>query len=1352
MSALPKSSDNAKSSSSVANHQGRHQKLLRSKDKQSNESPFFSVNGKKGSFFQPSLAVNRVDDPYEREADKTAEKVTHTIHSGKGEDFFPPNPQAPGASSPDLSRSSFFQRKPAFESPSEMDLNTAANPGIQRSMAQKSSNSEKGGEASPKLGHQLNESKGSGQALSDLTKSRMEPAFGTDFSGTRLHTGDEAVQMNKDLNSQAFTSGNDIYFNQNKYNPETKEGDSLLAHELTHTIQQGAASKNNLVQSKPENANTARKKEQTVAQSDSEGTSQSLTPVDISTAFVPSPAMADYLDEKGRRKYVDVPVKIGKVTDGIIKVKQRKSAKGTEPATYWIKSKQYLPYNRIDFLNTFQVAGMEPVISLNTRNPNNISGTVALKKGNTVYDGKNDLIKQINRNLNRLGLLGLKPISAKLENSVTNGIVTLKASDLKTTVAGYLDAEGGFGLVGDRFVFELDTHVDVNGLAQGDFKIARNEKGQLAGEGEIAVAIANLNGKVRVTYIAGDVTILGTVGIESEKFSGSISIMVADKAIAKQTMMAALEVKSIENEKKKGPSPKAAKKKTKKNQVVIGWGTVTARITPWLEGTAKVGVDDQGQVTIVGTIEVPSEVELMEQKGKKITLFTVEIKAGYGIPLVGQVGLFASIGMFINSGFGPLVLRNVKFEGTYSTDPSVLQNFLITGTLGISAFAIIGLEAKAGVFVTLIGHDIKAGIKVIAAAGIRAYAEATPTFEYAEKTGPAGGKVGEAWLKGHFEAAAQLFLKLAGAFFVELDSPWWSPAPDKTWEYPLGDVEYPLGPSLGIGGDVAWLVGSPEVPELKFSPVDFDPDKFTSDIMGDPPPGKGGGKGGKQKGKGKWEDKSQKKGKEEKPEVKKDNKGLQGKKKEDTSKWPDEKRYMRALGKIGELGDKSKKQAITYKALASKLKRLKQQYRIDQVAAKNKKDGSVDVFVKHAKQNNKRNLIQIKLMSEAERQKLIEATKKELQLKQESKADPKSKTIGESEAKAVAQEVAGKQMVVEDIKVVDGKETWDYQLDLGDKSISLKGLRKTTGKMELSKEDIKIHEKFLEEIKKELAKQPSKKPKTFLKFYSIKKKESLELEKMYQKKLKKGIIISINLSPFEKDKKDNDFDFSIKIQPNTSKTKGQSNFTPQNTKIVNAGTTTFKFKPLDSDSVEGKVAASTKATLIPEDPKIGSSTAGVKTNELLYTTLREFTDTQWVQGHLLNHDLGGKAIEKNLFPITSHANSEHFQEVEKIVKHWIAEGSAVQYDITASKTGGDESAEGKFICKATVLEGKAKYEGKVIHKVINSLTKLKDSFRIYKGKEKKVKKFSEVEHLEENTTYRNSIKKLRKDPKWSHNK
>ncbi|WP_239455772.1 eCIS core domain-containing protein [Flavobacterium ginsenosidimutans] len=93
----------------------------------------------------------------------------------------------------------------------------------------------------------LNSSKGGGSPLSGKVKTEMESGIGADFSNVRIHNDSNAVQMNKQLGAQAFATGNNIYFNEGKYNPNSKDGKHLLAHELTHTVQQGAA-----IRKKPE--------------------------------------------------------------------------------------------------------------------------------------------------------------------------------------------------------------------------------------------------------------------------------------------------------------------------------------------------------------------------------------------------------------------------------------------------------------------------------------------------------------------------------------------------------------------------------------------------------------------------------------------------------------------------------------------------------------------------------------------------------------------------------------------------------------------------------------------------------------------------------------------------------------------------------------------------------------------------------------------------------------------------------------------------------------------------------------------------------------------------------------------
>ena len=93
----------------------------------------------------------------------------------------------------------------------------------------------------PKLTQQLQRSKGGGRPLAPPVRNQMESAFGADFSTVKVHTDTSAVQMNQALGARAFTNGADIYFNQGNYSVNNTEGKRLLAHELTHVVQQGAS-------------------------------------------------------------------------------------------------------------------------------------------------------------------------------------------------------------------------------------------------------------------------------------------------------------------------------------------------------------------------------------------------------------------------------------------------------------------------------------------------------------------------------------------------------------------------------------------------------------------------------------------------------------------------------------------------------------------------------------------------------------------------------------------------------------------------------------------------------------------------------------------------------------------------------------------------------------------------------------------------------------------------------------------------------------------------------------------------------------------------------------------------------
>ena len=79
---------------------------------------------------------------------------------------------------------------------------------------------------------------GPGGALDTPTRAFMEPRFGRDLGGVRVHTDSAAARASKMLSANAFTVGRDIHFAEGQYRPDTTPGRRLLAHELTHTVQQ----------------------------------------------------------------------------------------------------------------------------------------------------------------------------------------------------------------------------------------------------------------------------------------------------------------------------------------------------------------------------------------------------------------------------------------------------------------------------------------------------------------------------------------------------------------------------------------------------------------------------------------------------------------------------------------------------------------------------------------------------------------------------------------------------------------------------------------------------------------------------------------------------------------------------------------------------------------------------------------------------------------------------------------------------------------------------------------------------------------------------------------------------------
>jgi len=158
---------------------------------------------------QPKLKVSQPDDPYEQEA----ERVAQTVMSSS-EDVRPAT-----ASAPQIQRmcaeceEEALHRSARAEAPDTASEPSGAEERVERARS--------GGEPLP-------------VALREF----FEPRFGADFSGVRIHRDGGAAESARELNARAYTIGRDIVFGAGEYAPDTRSGKALIAHELTHVVQQ----------------------------------------------------------------------------------------------------------------------------------------------------------------------------------------------------------------------------------------------------------------------------------------------------------------------------------------------------------------------------------------------------------------------------------------------------------------------------------------------------------------------------------------------------------------------------------------------------------------------------------------------------------------------------------------------------------------------------------------------------------------------------------------------------------------------------------------------------------------------------------------------------------------------------------------------------------------------------------------------------------------------------------------------------------------------------------------------------------------------------------------------------------
>ena len=182
---------------------------------------------------QPKLKLGPAGDRFEQEADRVAEQVMRMPGIGCS----PPAVQGSN------SRAALVQRSCAACGKAHKQPKRQERPDITGTLCPKCRAQAKpaSGEApaiTADLASGIQGLRGGGRYLNDGTRSFFESRFGHDFSQVRVHDGARATHLASALNARAFTLGNDVVFGAGQYRPHNSQGRHLLAHELTHVLQQ----------------------------------------------------------------------------------------------------------------------------------------------------------------------------------------------------------------------------------------------------------------------------------------------------------------------------------------------------------------------------------------------------------------------------------------------------------------------------------------------------------------------------------------------------------------------------------------------------------------------------------------------------------------------------------------------------------------------------------------------------------------------------------------------------------------------------------------------------------------------------------------------------------------------------------------------------------------------------------------------------------------------------------------------------------------------------------------------------------------------------------------------------------
>ncbi|OXM64242.1 hypothetical protein [Amycolatopsis vastitatis] len=366
---------------------------------------------------------------------------------------------------------------------------------------------------------------------------------------------------------------------------------------------------------------------------------------------------------------------------------------------------------------------------------------------------------------------------------------------------------------------------DVPGIESGsiDATVSRKppaNQWQLAAHGTAKPKIPGVDATLTASYEDGVFTIEGDAAYARGMLSGSIHIGVGNQPPAPGGQPG----------EKPGGKPGAAPGPGSALSV-HGGGRLTLRLAPWLEATAAVQLDREGQVRLDGEVKLPDAIDLFPAKGIKKNVLTV----GFDIPIVGiavfgqRVGIFATIqgGLDAEASVGPGQLRQLGLKVHY--EPGKEENTSITGgaQLHVPAEAGLRLFVRGGIGAGIPLVSAEAGLEIGGKLGLQGAFDASTQINWTPKQGLVLDARVDLTAEPKFVFDVTGFAKVeVGAFGFTKD------LYDKKWN--LAAFEYGSGLRIGVHAPVHYEQGKPfsfSLDDVKFELPKVDPGRILQDLV-----------------------------------------------------------------------------------------------------------------------------------------------------------------------------------------------------------------------------------------------------------------------------------------------------------------------------------------------------------------------------------------------------------------------------------------------------------------------------------------------------------------------------------------